>query len=235
VTARNPGQLPLALAVPVHARLETFVSGGNAAAVRHVSEIAAGRQEILWLWGGSACGKTHLLQAVCWAADRAGKRAMYLPLARDGGTEPAMLRGLETVDVLALDRVDAVAGDAVWEAELFSLLNAFGSGQGALLMAARSAPARVAFRLRDLASRAAGGVIYRLEPLGDDDQVAALVLHARSRGLVLDRPAAAYLHHRVARDMAELVGWLERLDRASLAAQRRLTIPFIRDLLAAGG
>jgi DnaA family protein len=227
------GQLPLALAVPAHARFDTFVAGGNAAALRHVREIAAGRNEIVWLWGGR--GKTHLLQAACWDADRAGRRAMYLALARDGSMVPEMLRGLDAIEVLALDRVDAVAGDPLWEAELFTLLNAFGSGQAALLMAAGSAPAAAGFRLRDLESRAAGAVTYRLEPLGDDDQVTALVAHAEARGLELDHAAAEYLQQRVARDMAELVGWLDRLDRESLAAQRRVTIPFIRDLLAAAG
>ena len=32
--------------------------------------------------------------------------------------------------------------------------------------------------------------------------------------------------------MVELGRWLERLDRASLVEQRRVTIPFIRTLLA---
>ena len=86
--------------------------------------------------------------------------------------------------------------------------------------------------LPDLASRAAGAVVYRLEPLQDEDQIAALIGHARARGLELDRAAAEYLQHRVARDMSGLTEWLERLDRASLVAQRRLTIPFIRELLA---
>ena len=45
---------------------------------------------------------------------------------------------------------------------------------------------------------------------------------------------AEYLLNRVERDMAGLGRWLERLDRASLAEQRRLTIPFVRELLAAG-
>ena len=36
---------------------------------------------------------------------------------------------------------------------------------------------------------------------------------------------------RLPRDMASLCGWLERLDHASLAAQRRLTVPFVRDVL----
>jgi DnaA family protein len=39
---------------------------------------------------------------------------------------------------------------------------------------------------------------------------------------------------RVERGMPALTAWLERLDRESLAEQRRITIPFIRERLAAG-
>jgi DnaA family protein len=233
VTLDSRGQLPLALAVPAHARLETFVTGANAAAVRHVGELVAGRDEVLWLWGVAGSGKTHLLQAACFAADRMGRRAMYAPLGRGANLVPEMLRGLDAVDVLALDDVDAIAGDPAWEAELFPLLNAHDGRHGALLMAAARAPAAAGFALRDLGSRAAGGVVYRIEPLGDEEQVLALVEHARARGFELDRPAAEYLQQRVERDMPELVRWLERVDRESLAAQRKVTIPFIRGLLEA--
>jgi DnaA family protein len=228
-----PNQLPLALALPAHARLETFVAGPNHAAVRHVAELADGRAETLWLWGGRGCGKTHLLQAACRAADRAGRRAMYVLLEPNGAVAPDLLGGLDALDLLALDRVESVAGNDPWERALFTVLNAFAGGHGALLLAAGTAPAAAGFRLPDLASRAAGAVIYRLEPLDDADRVTALLAHAGARGLELERAAAEYLHHRVARDMFALVAWLDRLDRASLAAQRRITVPFVREQLAA--
>jgi DnaA family protein len=101
------------------------------------------------------------------------------------------------------------------------------------LLAARTAAAAAGFALPDLASRAAGAIAYRLQPLADDDRVSALLGHAAARGLELERSAAEYLLHRVNRDMAELGRWLDRLDRASLIEQRKLTIPFIRSLLTA--
>jgi len=226
------GQLPLALALVAHARFETFVPGKkNAAALRHVSDVAAGVAETVWLWGGTGCGKTHLLQAACRAADLAGKRAMYVALDPESGLTPEILRGLDAMDLLALDDIGRVAGDAGWERQLFGVLNAFLGRHGGLLLAARTPPAATGLTMPDLASRAAGAVIYRLESLDDDDLAAALIAQARARGLELDRPAAEYLLHRVARDMTVLGDWLERLDRASLVAQRKLTIPFIRELL----
>ena len=227
------GQLPLALALADYARFETFVDGGNAAAVRHVRSLADGSPGTVWISGPAASGKTHLLQAVCRSAAQAGRRAMYVALLDEHATDPAILSGLEGLDFLALDCVERVARDAAWERQLFVLFNEIAAKRGGLLLAALVPPAAAGFELRDLASRAAGAVAYRLQPLAHGDRLDALLAHARARGLDLERDAAEYLLARVDRDMAGLGRWLERLDRSSLAEQRKVTIPFIRSLLAA--
>lgn len=222
-------QLPLSLALPDHASFATFVAGRSAAALEHVSRVAAGRPDTLWLWGARGSGKTHLLQAACRAAGEGSRRAMYVDLT---AAVPAMLADLDQIDVLALDGVHAIAGLAEWERPLFAILNGFLGGAGGLLLAAELAPSQCRFSLPDLASRAAGAVTYRLGPLDDAELALALQGHAVARGLDLDAAAAEFLVKRVDRDMTTLVGWLERLDRAALTAQRRLTVPFIRERLA---
>jgi len=221
-------QLPLELALADHASLDTFAGGANAAVVEHVRSLAQGGTGTIWLFGGSRVGKSHLLQAACRAATAAGRRAMYVPLPADS---PAILADLEHVDLLAIDDVHTVAGSMPWERALFVILNAYLSSNGALLLAASAPASQCGFQLADLESRGAGAVTYRLAPLDDADRAAALRLHAAARGLALDAAAADYLLTRVARDMAALTEWLARLDRASLSAQRRLTIPFIRELV----
>ena len=226
------GQLPLALGLADHARFETFVEGANGAAVKHVRALADGAPDIVWISGAHASGKTHLLQAACRSASLGGRRAMYVALLEEHAAEPEILVGLEGLDLLALDRVDVVARDPAWERQLFVLYNEIAAKRGGLLLASLVPPAAAGFELRDLASRAAGAVAYRLQPLAHSDRVDALLAHARARGLDLERGAAEYLLDRVERDMLGLQRWLDRLDRASLAEQRKLTIPFIRDLLA---
>lgn len=230
----QPTQLPLPLRLEDHAAFATLVAGPNATAVAHVHLLSAGgRGEALWLWGPHGIGKSHMLQAACREADAAGQRAMYLPLGGGTGVGPAVLAGLEALDFLALDDLEAAAGHPEWEHPLFGVLNEFHAGRKPLLMAASSAPATLAFALRDLASRAAGATVYRLQSLADDDQIEALCLHAKNRGLALEPAAARFLQTRVPRDMPALCDWLHRLDAASLAAQRGITIPLIRDSLAA--
>lgn len=222
-------QLPLALALAEHASFATFVAGQNRTALEHVRSIAKVRADTVWVWGARSTGKTHLLQAACRAAGDGGRRAMYVALP---DAVPAILADLEQVEVLALDGVDAIAGKPEWEGPLFAILNAFLARTGGLLLAARVAPLQCGFSLRDLASRAAGAVTYRLALLDDAERAQALQRHAAVRGLELDVAAAEFLVKRVDRDMASLTRSLDRLDRAALSAQRRLTIPFIRERLA---
>lgn len=225
-------QLPLALALPDHASFATFVAGANGVAVEHVASAARGRADTLWLWGARGVGKTHLLQAACRAASGAERRAMYVSVR---AVAPTLLTDLENVDLLAIDDVDAVAGDPLWEQPLFVVLNEFLGRSGALLLTARVPPQQCAWRLRDLASRAAGATVYKLAPLDDAERAEALRRHGAVRGLEIEPSVAEFLVKRAQRDMVALTALLDELDRAALSAQRRLTIPFVRDHLAAVG
>ena len=156
---------------------------------------------------------------------------MYLPLGKPQTAGVELLQGLESLDVVAVDDIDAISGDAEWEQALFGLYNRLQAGGSQLLFTARRAPAGTHFSLPDLASRAAGAVVYQLRPLDDDQSLVALRSHADARGLDLSDAAARYLLKRVSRDMGGICRWLDELDRASLVAKRRLTIPFIREAL----
>ncbi|MGI9259716.1 MAG: DnaA regulatory inactivator Hda [Gammaproteobacteria bacterium] len=223
-------QLPLPLAVGRHYRFENFVVGRNAEAVTRLQSLSTDRDPAtIWLSGPGGSGKTHLLQA---ATACATDGAMYVPLRIAGSSGPQVLEGLDALALLALDDVDAVAGHDDWERALFDLFNRTQSAGGRLIFAARNPPAHGGFSLPDLASRVASAVVYRLTSLDDEESLEALQRHARSRGLELPEPAARYLLTRITRDMAAICRWLDELDAASLAAQRKLTVPFIRDALA---
>jgi DnaA-homolog protein len=227
-------QLPLPLPLASDATFATFVPAGASAVLRHAEQVALGPSAPLWLWGGHGSGRSHLLQAACRAADAAGRRAMYLPLGLEETADPALLEGLESVECVALDNLEHAIGDLRWETALFTVLDAAQTQERSLLIAAAAPPAACAWRLADLGSRAAAAIVYRLEPLNDRERLDALARHAAHRGLELGEPVSRYLLERVGRDMRTLCGWLDRLDRASLAAQRRLTIPFVRELLQHG-
>ena len=225
-------QIPLPIRLDIHARFSTFVAGENQVVLDHLLGISAGqRAQILWIWGPSGSGKSHLLQALCTSENDSGRPAIFLPMKSPGLPGPGVLDGLEALDLVAIDDVEQIAGVNDWEHALFALYNELLTQEGCLLMTASRPPSVIAFSLPDLASRAAGAVVYRLEPLGEDAVLIALKEHASCRGLELPDASAHYLMRHVERNMSALCGSLEKLDVASMVSQRRLTVPFIRDVL----
>ena len=225
-------QLPLPVQLPATADFETFVPGPNAEALSAVRGWALGDgQGGLCLHGPSGSGRTHLLQAAVRAAHGAGRSAIYLDLAE--WPLPELLEGLERLDRVALDGADRRAGDQRWEEALFDLFNRQQAAGSRLLVALDRPPAEAGFRLPDLASRLGWGPVYALRPLRGEALAAALQAHAAQRGLALSGEVLEYLLRRQQRELASLIALLDRLDQAALAAGRRITVPFVREVLQA--
>jgi DnaA family protein len=228
-------QLPLGVQLGVSMRFETYAEGANAGAVEALRRLARGTASApVWIYGPRGAGKSHLLQATCAAAGDAGRAAAYLPLGEVRKEGAQLLDGFERLSLVALDDVGAVAGDAAFESALFTLYNGLGEHGACLALAADGSPAATPIRLPDLASRLAACEVHRLEPLAEADQPAALRRRAERRGLELPDETLAFLTRRAPRDFATLCRMLDALDTESLAAQRRLTVPFVRDWLARG-
>lgn len=225
-------QLPLALRWPAQQRFDTYLAGDNAVPLALLQDVAsASAPAWAFVAGAAGSGKTHLLLATCAAADAAGRTAQYLPLRRmrDGAADA--LRQVGGNDLLALDDVDAIAGDGAAEHALFDLYNRSRAEGRTLLFAAAAPPAQCGFALPDLVSRLSACTQAILKPLGDSERREALRRRAESRGLVLDDAVLDWLFARAQRDLASLTALLDRIDRAALAAQRRITVPFLRTLL----
>jgi DnaA family protein len=218
-------QLPLGVRLRAEAVFASFWPGQNA---EIVATLRAQASAPLWIWGGRGSGKTHLLQAVCAAA---GEAAAYFPLARSLALPPEALGGFERSSVLCVDDVDAVAGDSAWEQALFRLFNEAAELRTRLIFTAAAPPRQLEWFLDDWRSRAGACVVYQLQELDDAGRIEALRLRAAQRGLQLPHETAEYLVKRMPRDAHSLFDILDQLDEASLVAQRRLTIPFIRDAL----
>jgi DnaA family protein len=225
-------QLPLEFRLKDSAIFATFHPGPNELVVAYLRALADGDGTGCWLWGAAGCGKSHLLQGLCAAAAEKSRRAAYLPMTQIGPLGPEALNGWGEHDIVAVDELDAAVGNKALEAGLFRLYNELHDSSAIFVVASRLPPGSLEFRLPDLRSRLAAGSVFQLAALDDSDAIEALKCRARHRGLELPRDTARYLMRRLPRDMDSLCDWLDRLDVASLVAQRRLTIPFVREVLA---
>jgi DnaA family protein len=227
-------QLPLAMRLRERAVFESFVPGANAGVLAQLQAAVSGGAlpRVYWIYGPAGSGKSHLLQAACTRALAAGREAAYLPLSELQEFGPEVLMSWGEAALVALDEVPAVIGRRDWEEALFALYRS-GEERAVTLLAAAVTPAgQLPFALPDLASRFASALPLALLPLDERSQRQALQWRARARGLELPEQSARYLQRHFRRDLPTLCRLLDTIDTAALQAQRRLTVPFIREVLA---
>ena len=230
-------QLPLALRYPPEQRLDTYQQA-PAGLLQQLQALTDGHAdavagETMFLHGGQSSGKTHLLVAACAAAGTAGDKPAYLPLRRLRGRLAGACDGLETAALVAVDDVDAIAGQREDEVALFHLHNRLRDGGRVLLYAASMPPDAMPLVLPDLRSRLAQCSRWQLPQLDDAGRADLLRQRASARGLEFDDSALEWLLRRFSRNLGNLSELFERIDHAALAAQRRLTVPFLRQVLGA--
>ncbi len=223
-------QLPLGVRLRERATFDSFLADANAELVERLRALARDGAGVCWLWGPPGSGRSHLLQAVC-AATPAAMRAAYLPLAALPPVTAALLEGWRGVDRLCIDDLPLALGDAECERALFGLFRDAEERGAALIVSADAPPARLDWRLPDIASRFAGSAIFEVRELDETQQAEALRRRAALRGVELPDETLRWVQRRWPRDMRALCELLDELDDAALVAQRRLTVPFIREVL----
>ncbi|MCG8427756.1 MAG: DnaA regulatory inactivator Hda [Chromatiales bacterium] len=225
-------QLALGFTLRDNTSFTTFAMGDNKQLVNDLKRSVAGNSEqFIYLWGGTGAGKTHLLQAACQHASEIGQSALYLPLRDAEAFGPEILQDLENLDLLCIDDIDAIAGNSTWEEALFHLYNRLRDGRTRLITTAGYSPLTLPLKLPDLRSRLSWGLSYQIAVLNDTEKRTLLINECQRRGLTLSTETADYILRHTSRDVGSLKELIEQLDKASLAAQRRLTIPFIKAVL----
>lgn len=217
----NAAQLPLGIQLAEQTTLAQFVAGPNAAIVAALGELDAD----MVLLGPVGSGKSHLLQA----AARNHDFSAYLPLRQLIERPPSLLDALESLSLVCIDDADEAVGNTAWEHALLRLVDGLRSHGGHWVATSRTPPH---FLTPDLRSRWQWGAQHVLAPLADADRRQLLIDRCNGRGITLPGNVADYLLARIPRDNASLMAWVQRLDNASLAAGRRLTVPFVRGLLS---
>ncbi|QEM81611.1 DnaA regulatory inactivator Hda [Halomonas binhaiensis] len=229
---RAPSQLPLGLGLRDDATFSNFFPGANEPLVgRLLHQFDADGEPFLYLWGPPGVGRSHLLQAACHQASARDLRTLFLPLEELGHFPPLMLEDVERLDLLAIDDLERVVGRKRWEEALFHAFNRLRDSGKRLVIAADRPPRQLDVQLADLASRLTWGVTFHMGLPGDEERLGALQLRASLRGMQLPDEVARYILHRGPRQLGDLLRCLDVLDSASLSAQRKLTIPFVKNAL----
>ncbi|MCE3045254.1 MULTISPECIES: DnaA regulatory inactivator Hda [Legionella] len=214
------------------AKLSEFFWGTNRLLELQIQTLFTNKTEpYLFIWGEPGSGKSHLLQACCQMASSRNLSAAYLPLSLLKAWGPGCLEGMEQQQLIAIDDINEIANDSIWEEAIFHLFNKIRDNESCLLISSQASPAASAISLPDLRSRLAWGVAYHLEELNDDLKIKILQQGAEKKGFQLKDSVALFLIKRCTRNLHDLLNILDQLDIASLAAQRKITIPFVKETL----
>jgi len=224
-------QLPLKLNLRDDSIFDNFFVGDNLQLMTILKNfIVRQSEQFIYCYGESGVGRTHLLQACCHAMSENNQAVFYLPLSHHADFSPEIFDALENLDCVFIDDVDAIVGNRVWEEALFYFYNRARENNVSLLVSANFLPQQLNCLLPDLQSRLAWGLTVAIKNLSDEEKIKTLQMRAQLRGFDLSDEVGRYLIHRYSRNMGNLILVLEKLDQASLAAKRRITIPFIKTL-----
>ena len=228
-------QLPLTFEPRERYTFDAFIAGHNQLAVDLARQMANGKGETqILIWADKGNGKSHLLQAACNLASQSSRTVCYLPAAEIIHGSPLIFEDLEQLDMICIDDIDVMMQSAVWEEALFDLINRIRDTGKHLLIAANNSPESSNISLADLQSRLTWGPVFQLLALDDAGKIKAMQKRAAQYGLEMTDNVANYLLTHYPRDLFGLFERLDHLDRASMAMQRRLTIPFIKSVLEPG-
>lgn len=225
-------QLPLHFEFRANQTFDDFFPGSNQEVVTHLKQCIKGLGDPqIFLWGKSGQGKTHLLQACCHQAQIQNLSSFYFDLSNAQLPDPLMLNGLDEFGVVCFDNIERIAGNAGWELAFFAFFNRLRDRGHKLIVSASSAPNDIGIQLPDLRTRLNWGLTLKIQPLTDSDRIAALIFKAGQMGFDIAPQAGRFLLTHYDRDLASLWILLGKLDKASLAAKRKLTLPFLKQIL----
>ena len=235
---KNTGQLTLSVQLPDDETFGSYVSESNCAVVSQLKLFIEPNQTTklnqpnsFYLFGLTGVGKSHLLHACSAYAAQLNKTSVCLSCAELLLLSVEVLDGLEQIDVICLDDIQLIAENKFWQQAIFDLYNRILEQNNYLLISGDQSATQLGLSLPDLVSRLSWGLTEQIKPLDDDEKVTALQYRASKRGLTLSSEATNFLLNRLSRDMGNLITSLDILDKESIREQRKITIPFIKDVL----
>ena len=226
-------QVPLHFEFRANQTFDDFFPGANLEIINHLQKSSDGNGErLVFLWGQPGQGKSHLLQACCQYAQNQQLSSFYFSLSPFELPDPSLLTGLNNFEIVCFDNIEHIAGNKSWELAFFNFFNLHRDQGHTLIVSASCPPSNIAIQLPDLKTRLNWGLTLKVQPLCDNDKITALIFKANQMGFEISPQAGRFLLTHYDRNWSSLWVLLKKLDRISMAAKRKLTIPFLKQILS---
>ncbi len=210
----------------------SFIQGENKYLLQLLNALTRKeRNDCLYIWGPEGTGKTHLLQAACKQADEMNSQVTYIPLKQHGEFDSEILNGLGKLNLICVDDLESISNNLEWQQRLTLLYNEIRDNNNSIIISSTVSPKNIKIELDDLKSRLVWGQVHKIKPPDDELKIEILKRKALERSFELTKSVAEFLIRRTDRDLNSLIKILDVIDHSSLAAKRKVTVPFVKELI----
>ena len=133
--------------------------------------------------------------------------------------------------ILIIDNVDLLLENYKTEEKIFTLVNEFILRNKKILVTSTSDFKKLKFQIPDLLSRLSSGLTFKINELDDLSKIKVLKKFASERGLFLSPLVCDYIITHFKRDLYYLCNSIKYLDQKSLSLKKKITIPFIKQII----
>ena len=230
-------QLSLPVSLPDDETFDSFLVAENEFTTAYLQKFCQGNmgsiKPICYLFGSLGSGKSHLLFACCHEATLNGLQTVYLNMLELKEMPGEIINDVVDYDLICIDNLHEIAGNETWERAIFDLINQAleREHQPKIIISGQASPLIVAFTLPDLVSRLTWGAVFQLATRSDESLRLIIKFRLEHRGLEASEDCIKFLLTRVDRELSNLMSIVNELDKKSLQAKRKLTIPFIKQAL----
>ena len=197
-------QIPLPLSFDKRFSLENYISRDSQYISHHLTALFDETGEpLIGLWGGTDCGKTHLLNACAHYARHCNVQFHLFDAVQLLEANAQSFSGFPEGSVVGVDNLDLLAGNRDWEEQFYQLINRVQSGEIRFVFSLSRNPRDIGFRLPDLKSRLMWGLLISLQSPDDEQLIKVLTKRANLLGLEMSDNALNYLLTHYSKKLSE--------------------------------
>lgn len=193
--------------------------------------VEASADNFVFVSGGLATGKSHLLSALALYCQQNHVPLQYFSAEMLVDYSEDVITSAGPNSALIIDDIHLLAGLQEWERKLYDLYNV-AQREGWTLVVSCAQEKREDFELKDWRSRMASGLQITLPQLLDSELKSIVQFRAQCLGLKINNDVIDFMFNHFDRSLVTQLEHLKVLDKASLESNRRITIPFLKSALS---
>ena len=193
----------------------------------------------LCVYGGMGVGKTHLLRAIGKEASSSVSDAVIVYInskfilaeqekANNEFDVVSLVKEYNDVDFLIIDDIDVILKKPSIDEKIFHLYNHLMQKGKQLIFSSSIPPNQLKFTDQNLKSRLESGLTVKIEKMNDEDKRKVIKKLAKDFDVFIPNNVVDYILNSAPRDFISLHNIVSRINRLSLEAKKKITLPLIK-------